>query len=220
MVFTRSLALFVLASLTIGCTTLPQYSDPSIPTEDLAVDGADQSRLPNPYLAHQKPVPEQARIEFEAAQKAMAAKKWDRAEAILRQMTQAYPTLSGPYVNLGLVYRQQEQHDLAADAFAEAIKVNPLNDTAYNQLAILHRERGKFAEAEGLYLKALEVWPHNPVAHRNLAILYDLYMGRLADALHHYQMSQKLADESERKLAGWIVDLQRRIAEQQQAAAR
>lgn len=209
--------LCMLAVLT-GCA-LPQLQQGTAnKAAESAQADADFEPIPDPYLAHTKPPSQAARTDFELAQQAMLAQQWQQARGLLEQMTQIYPELSGPYVNLALVYRQLNQDETAAEALERAIAVNPLNGEAYNQLAILRREQGNFAEAEKLYLQALEVWPHNPTVHRNLGILYDLYMGRLADALRHYQMSQKISGESERRIQGWIVDLQRRINDRQAAA--
>ncbi len=214
----RSLCCVLFAGWLAACSVVPGPSTTETGIENTAA--ADEEKIalmPDPYLAQAKPLPAGAAADFEQAQQAMAAQQWQNAQSLLEQMTQLYPSLSGPYVNLGLVYRQQNKSQLAIDAFKRAIAVNPLNSSAYNQLGVLYREQGEFQQAEQSYLQALEVWPHNAVVHRNLGILYDLYMGRFAEALQHYQMSQKVAAEPERRIEGWIVDLQRRMTDQQAA---
>ncbi len=199
----------LVVALLSACTTAPT-SNPDQTRKDF-------KPLPDPYLVQEKPLPAQARADFRQAVNAMNRQKWQEAEKILRRMTQAYPSLSGPHVNLGLVYRQMNKDSAAIESFKRATEINPLNSEAYNQLGILYREHGQFSQAEQSYLQALEVWPHNPVVHRNLGILYDLYMGRFDDALRHYQLSQKVSEEPEQRVAGWIVDLQRRMTEKQAA---
>ena len=167
--------------------------------------------IPNPYLTNKVSVPGKAEQEFARAQQAMQNNNWELAEGILTLMTETYPKLSGPYVNLGLIHWRKQQFDEAEKALRFAIETNPYNMDAYSQLGILLRERGKFAEAEKVYLQALEVWPHHLDSHKNIGVLYDLYMGRLPDALKHYKMAQRIAPGQDKKLEGWIVDLERRI---------
>lgn len=214
MQFIKCLALLVLLAIFVaGCSQIPGRKTAKSPK--IGDEGFEP--LPDPYLSQTDPLPTEVRQTFKQARQAMEAQEWQIAQAKLEQLIETDASLSGPYVNLGLIHWQQGEEDKAAEAFARAIEVNLLNSEAYNQFAILRREQGKFEEAEQLYLQALEIWPHNPVTHRNLGILYDLYMGRLADALRHYKLSQQLAEEPERQVEGWIVDLQRRITEQQAA---
>lgn len=212
---TKRLLLCVGAVLLNACSLLQQPGSTSPAASEAAVGETDAgfTPMPNPYNRSQKTLPNHVLARFMEAQLAMEAEQWSQAQALLEQLVGEYPTLSGPYVNLGLVYRQQGDLDRAEEMFRQAIAVNRLNGEAYNQLAVLHRERGEFEEAEQRYLEALDVWPHNAVVHRNLGILYDLYMGRFDQALQHYRMTQKLLPEPERQLEGWIVDLERRIAE-------
>lgn len=168
--------------------------------------------IPNPYLAQDVKVPEEAKAIFKQAKVAMQSEDWQTAEQLLIQLTGAYPTLSGGFVNLGIVNQQLENIEEAESAFKYAIEQNPLNGDAYVQYGILLREEGRFDEAESQYLKAIEVWPHNLPAHINLGILYDLYMGKFEAALKHYQMAKRLSADEDQQLAGWIIDLQRRMA--------
>ena len=47
--------------------------------------------------------------------------------------------------------------------------------------------------------------------HLNLAILYDLYMGKLPQALEHYQRYLELTSDEKSPVKGWVADLQRRM---------
>ena len=165
----------------------------------------------NPYLANPKPISVGIDSLFQRALKVHRLQNWSEAELAWQEITLTAPTLSGPYVNLGIVYEATERLEEAERAYQFAIDTNPLNVDAYNQLAILKRKAGKFSEAEALYKKALEVWPEHPASHRNIAILYDLYMGKLELALSHYQEYESLLDEPDRALKGWISDLRRRL---------
>lgn len=211
----RWMALVILLS---GCTSNPQQGansqshDASTSAQAVAVLPGTE-RTPNPYLHNQPAVDQQAQALFGTALIAMNKQQWAQAEAQLQRINREYPRLSGPYLNLGLVYLAQGETDKAEQAFTRAIAVNANNLAAYNQLAIMKREAGQFSAAETLYQQALVVWPFHPESHKNLGILYDLYLGKGALALQHYQAYQKLLDESDRQVNGWIIDLERRLAQ-------
>lgn len=176
-------------------------------------DGEVLEPIPNPYLADTKKVPQAADSAFQAALLSIQNEQWESARQQLEKMTQQFPQLSGPWVNLGLVNWRQERWDDAENAFEQAIVANPLNPDAYVQFGIMQRERGHFAKAEALYQQALTVWPHNLEAIINLGILYDLYMGRLNDALAQYELAKRLKSEPDQQLEGWVIDLKRRQAQ-------
>lgn len=79
-----------------------------------------------------------------------------------------------------------------------------------NEEAIALREQGDFAAAEQRYLRALSIAEEHAATHRNIGILYDLYVGDPDKALRHYKRYQSLTGDSDRAMAGWIADLQRR----------
>jgi len=79
-----------------------------------------------------------------------------------------------------------------------------------NTDAIALREQGDFPGAEAAYLAALGADPDHADTHRNLGILYDLYLGVPGRALHHYGRYQALTQATDRRVAGWIADLERR----------
>ncbi len=173
----------------------------------------------NPYLANPKVVPENIALLFQQAKQLHLAKDWPAAELAWQEITVSAPELSGPFLNLGLVYEATDQLALAEQAYNDAIEANSLNLDAYNQLAILKRKTGEFEQAEAQYLNALSIWPEHPKSHLNLAILYELYMGRFEPALVHYQQYQALAEQPNKRVVGWISDLRRRIDSLAQSSA-
>ncbi len=181
------------------------------------VDGEESAEvplvlIPNPYLLDPPSVSNRAKQEFARATAAMDAKQWKQAEGLLLLMTETYPKLSGPHVNLGICRYHQQNLEGAEAALNSARELNAANMDAYTWLGTLYREQGRFADAEQIYLAALEVWPHHPESHRNLGILYDLYMGRFEQALQHYKLLQQLSTEEDRQVKGWVMDLERRLA--------
>lgn len=227
MQYIKPLASFILTlSLLSACSFVPNNQSaqgaqkPHLPetqaNADSASENTNQSTNPaplsvNPYLS-QKPnnIPNRAQTRFDSAVKLLQNNKLAAAETQFSSLAKDHPSLSGPWLNLGLIHQRTERPESAKANFQRAIAANKTNLDAYNQLAILLREQGKFSEAEQQYLKALNVWPDHPASHRNLGILYDLYLGRLEEALEHYTRAQAL--EPKKPVRGWIADIKRRIA--------
>ncbi len=220
--FTRLIRFFILVgvlALIANCggspTKKPRKADQKAQAESSASAKEEEltpiELIPNPYLENQVNVPGKAKQEFARAQAAMAAKQYKQAVGLWTLMTETYPKLSGPYVNLGLANWSLGNLEEAESAFKFAIQTNKYNMDAYSQLGILYREQGKFAEAEQTYKSALEAWPHHRESVLNLGMLYDLYMGRYEDALNNYKLSQRLLPKPDKKVRGWIIDLERRI---------
>ncbi len=166
---------------------------------------------PNPYLQNKPAVSATAAAQFANATRAMRNKQWQQAETLLQQLLAQNKKYSGAYLNLGLVYRAQKEDKRAEQAFNDAITANHTNLDAYNQLAILQREQGRFSDAESNYKKALSIWPYHAESHRNIGILYDLYFGKNAEALAHFEAYQQLRGDGDKQITGWIADLQRRL---------
>lgn len=179
------------------------------------------SATPNPYLQNRPSVSRAAQQNFTDATRAMRNKQWALAESLLQNVITENSKLSGAYLNLGLVYSAQKEGERAEQAFNNAIAANHTNLDAYNQLAILQRESGNFSGAEANYNKALSLWPFHAESHKNIAILYDLYMGKSAEALPHYEAYLQLLGGEDKQVTSWIADLQRRlgIAPKPKAAA-
>jgi len=152
-----------------------------------------------------------AKLDYDRALKAAQDGNYDLAETLFIAMTEAYPTLSGPYLNLGLSYQRKEQFEAAEINFRKAILVQPKSSIAYNQLGILLRTKGEFERALEMYQKALDIDSDYALAHLNMGILLDLYLVKPAKALAHYRIYQKLTDKKDQKVAFWIVDLEQRL---------
>ena len=213
----KPLLLMLLLVLGNGCQYLPEI-DLAIKSEDEAASELGPVRSANPYLSNRPSISAEASERFQLASTAMASGDWDQAELELLWLTENHPQLSGPYLNLALLYDKSGQVDKVDTAFRQAIASNSNNINAYNQYGYYLRQQGKFSEAEQRYLQALEAWPDSADSHLNLGILYDLYMGKLQMALQHYQSYQSLLDEPERKVKGWIIDTQRRLKKRTQSA--
>lgn len=217
MKFTKLVASVILLVL-VGCASEPGKKSTAAKEDvapSLAAPGASilpaGPVTPNPYLQNKPSVSRQAQQNFADATRAMRNKQWAQAESLLQKVIAENNTLSGAHLNLGLVYRAQKEDKRAEQAFNNAITANHTNLDAYNQLAILQREAGNFTGAETNYKKALSLWPFHPDSHKNIAILYDLYMGKSAEALPHYEAYLQLLGGDDKQATSWIADLQRRL---------
>lgn len=211
----RYTSLLLAAVLLAGCQFMPsQESDETVAADVPAGEMPEPAiiRTPNPYLQDRPSVPSAARERFAAAEEALQQQAWEVAETDLLWLTENYPQFSGPFLNLALLYVQTDQLQKADVNFQQAIAANSNNIDAYNAYGIFLREQGRFSEAETIYQQALKVWPDSPETLINLGILYDLYMGKFDQALVQYRAYQALQDEPERKVQGWIVDIERRQA--------
>lgn len=218
--FSRKIpAILLLVSCTLftACSFIPERSEkqdaPISQAFSQASDSPDEAVAvsDNPYLADRANVSWTVEKSFKAAIDLLKQQQWSQAEQQLISLTENYPQYSGPWLNLAYLYHETDRNQEAEEAYQKAINANPRNINAYNELAILFREQGRFIESEQLYIQALSTWNDHPATHLNLAILYDLYMGRMDDALHHYRQYQSLQSEEDHKVKAWIADLQRRI---------
>ncbi|WP_439510387.1 tetratricopeptide repeat protein [Marinimicrobium koreense] len=199
-----------------ACATAPESSpeaEVNVQAEASAPSALPEGPMtPNPYEQATVSVSAKARADFDRALAAMEQGDHSQAQQWLSAMTEQYPALSGPWVNLAKIHSEQGRVAEAKAALEQALSINPNNLDAYNQLALLQREAGAFEAAEQSYRQALTVWPFHAQSHLNLGILLDLYRGEGEQALLHYRAYQQRQDEPDRRVAGWIVDLERRLA--------
>jgi Flp pilus assembly protein TadD len=165
----------------------------------------------DPAAGALEPIPETAQQGYDRALAALRAQDWLRAELELEQLVSDYPDYPGPQVNLAIVYLHDGRRADARAALDRALGAAPGNAAANNQLGILLRSEGKFDEAERAYRRALETDPSYALAHYNLAVLLDVYLLRGAEAIEHYEAYQGTLSEPSKTVAGWLIDLRRRV---------
>jgi tetratricopeptide (TPR) repeat protein len=94
--------------------------------------------------------------------------------------------LSFVYYELGYFYASEERHGLAAQAYQQAIKLQPDYVSPYNGLGTVYRHTGHLAKAEELYRQCLELAPAYIFPYYNLGgLLYEL--GRYDEAEVFYR---------------------------------
>ena len=148
---------------------------------------------------------------FEDAVLAMQNQRFADAELLLLELTAREPELSGPWANLGTVYLALDDPRAARVAFQRAVEINPDNCAAHNEMGVMSRQIGDFITAEANYLACVERVPDFREAYLNLGILYELYLGKLPEALAAYRTYQSLLEAPDRRVEGWVMDLERRL---------
>ena len=164
-------------------------------------------------------IPVQAAVDFKIAIAHLNKDRLEKAELVLKKMISDYPQLAGPYANLGVVFTRQKKWNEAKEVLLEGGLKNPKNIKILNQLGYVYRNSGDFKQAEKTYLSAIKKAPGETAAYLNIGILYDIYMGDFNQASRYYQKYQTMLSEPDRKVAGWIVDINRRAGIKTQIAS-
>ena len=144
---------------------------------------------------------------YNTALKHMRAKNYDTAILEMQRVAKMDKRVSGPWVNIGMAYKELGDIPKAKSAFQKALSINAKNPYALNQLAIMQREEGKFEQAEKLYMQALSTYPDYQNAHLNLAILCDVYLRKIACARDHYQEYLNLTGGQDKQVNAWMSQL-------------
>jgi len=148
------------------------------------------------------------KADYQQAIESMQSEQWQVARERLSRITTEQPTLSGPWVNLGITETMLGNHASAETDFKKAIDTNSQSIEAYNQLGMLYRRHGRLDEAQFIYEEALRRDPDNSNIHWNLAVLYDRYLPNPRQALAHYQRYQQLTATDDPQLQAWITTLE------------
>jgi tetratricopeptide (TPR) repeat protein len=111
------------------------------------------------------------------------------------------PTQDAPgYYALGLELYKQNRDEQAAEAFQQAIKLDPGFGAAYMKLALAYKALGRKEDAEKIYEQAVEVYeklvdkePKNAEAQLNLGEAYSR-LGDYQKSIEAYRRGVKLAE--------------------------
>ena len=191
--------------LVAACGSTPRVLPPAFAREEVA-DASAGARAPGAASV----VPERAAQQFAAAVKLMKSGGTAEAELEFQQLAMAYPQLSGPEVNLGMIYLQTSRLTDAEAAFQSALVRNPASTAAGNELGIVERKLGKFLEAEAAYQRTIAADPNYAPAYLNLGVLYDLYLAEPQKALEQFEHYLQLVGDN-KQVAGWLVELRKRV---------
>ncbi|MBL8269187.1 tetratricopeptide repeat protein [Steroidobacter sp.] len=210
----------LLGLLLSGCGSAPTESEPALPAQS-----AKQSAKPGSpeeaaaLTAAAEPVlPPEAVQQFDRAVTLMSSGDLAQAEQGFRSLATAYPSYSGPLLNLGILHAKAGKLDEAEKAIREAIARNANNAAAFNQLGIVYRKLGRFKEADEAYTRAVQIDPNYALAYLNLGVLCDLYLQEPQRALEAYERYLQLAATPDAKVTGWVTELKKRIGAEPRSA--
>jgi Flp pilus assembly protein TadD len=143
--------------------------------------------------------------------RALGLMRTDPTQASLefQLMTQTYPDLSGPYANLGILFRNSNQLADAESWLQKATEHAPWDAATWTEYGLTLRQAGKFSEARTAYEKAIAANPSYAAAHRNLAVLLDLYLDDPLTAQSEFETYKTLTGE-DKPVSGWLAELRAR----------
>jgi tetratricopeptide (TPR) repeat protein len=108
------------------------------------------------------------------------------------------PNFADGYYNLGKVYSQLNDYDLAQSYYEKAIEISPENPRYHYNLAIVYTAKGMLAESEREYLYAINIDPYYDKAHNNLGAVY-VKMDKLNEALAEFDKAYEINPKSDYK---------------------
>jgi tetratricopeptide (TPR) repeat protein len=85
----------------------------------------------------------------------------------------------------GNTYAAQQQNELAAGEYEQAVAINPDFSPAYNSLGYAYRAMGRKTDAEPVFKKYIELVPNDPNPHDSYAELL-MSMGRFDESIVEY----------------------------------
>lgn len=122
-----------------------------------------------------------------------------------------YPQQAQVHAQQGTAAYEQGDISRAIESWKQAVELNPADAVTVNNLALLLKQKNRFDEAAVLLEKGLKLSPEVAELHYNLAVISELYLLDLDRALAHYQRYQQLSASEDKKVTGWIADLERRL---------
>jgi tetratricopeptide (TPR) repeat protein len=193
--------------LVAACQSAPPRTSAAAPA---AVDAQAPAAAAPAGNVDATPIPERAAQQYAQALQLMKSGRNTDAELELKQLVAGYPQLTGPQLNLGLLYLHDSRLPEAEAAFKAVLELKPANAVAGNELGIVERRLGKFAEAEAAYQRTIAAEPNYAPAYLNLGVLYDLYLAQPQKALDEFERYIAIAGEN-KQVAGWMVELRKRV---------
>lgn len=218
--------ILLLTLLASACSTtgtnntndLPKLEDNSDVSKDIgevsAIDETSEN-IVQPFLGPDPMADIQVNAEIKKAYSDVAKltkeKKFTQALQLMEHIQTKYPQLSGPEYQRARILFVQKKYPDALIAINTSISSNPRNYYSLNLKGIILREMGRFEDANKTYLNAIDIFPPYPNSHLNLGVLLDLYMRDLSSALAKYKKYMQLTGGNDKKVANWIIEIERRI---------
>ena len=202
----RTLVLFPLCLIVAACATTAPKQRPQAQLQIQEAVGFTITETVN--------VSDNVRADYEQALFLLEQGRTLDGIAILENVVEEAPDVSGPRIDLGIARRHSGDLEAAEQHLVEALALNPNHPVIHNELGIVYRQTGRFSEARRSYEAALEIYPGYHHARRNLGVLCDLYLVDIECALASYEAyMQTVPGDDEASM--WIADLRYRIAQEE-----
>jgi tetratricopeptide (TPR) repeat protein len=163
-------------------------------------------------------LPPEAVQQFNNAVAMVGSGNLDAAEQAFKSLSSAYPSYSGPLVNLGILQAKSGKLEEAEKTLKAAIERKADNASAFNHLGIVYRRQGRFKEADEAYTRAVQIDPNYANAHLNLGVLCDLYLQQPQRALEAFERYLSLSSTPDEKVSGWVKELKIRLGSAERAS--
>lgn len=147
---------------------------------------------------------------YSAAVELLKKKKYQQSISAFEVIVRNNSTRAGPYINMGIAYRELGKYEEAKKVLLTATQANKKSAIAYNELGLVYRKLGEFDKAKDSYEKSIDNSSRYGPAYRNLGILCDIYLQDFRCAIRNYERYQSLTSGEDKTVALWIVDLKKR----------
>jgi TonB family protein len=138
-----------------------------------ATDETSATKPAGPARGASPPTENEIARELQASGvKALKARNYQEAVALLEASTVHDPHDSSAFNDLGRAYLQLHEYRQAESAFRKAIEANPDERYAYNNLGLALMDQKKYDEAIPEFQKQLQINPADAHVHPNLGRLY------------------------------------------------
>lgn len=151
---------------------------------------------------------------YEAALEMMKQKKYAEAITSLESVIRESGNRVGPFINLGISYKEMGKYDDSKKALLTATQMEKGSAIAFNELGLVYRRLGEFDRARKAYMKSISNKSRYRFPYRNLGILCDIYLQDLPCAIRNYKKYQNLTGNKNKEVRLWIVDLKNRMNKQ------
>jgi len=113
-------------------------------------------------------------------------REWRDDFSLFAAQVRTDPASAFGHYNLGAVYRERGELDLAREQWQITVAIDPRHSQAFSQLGSVALMQGRVLDAERYYTRALAVSRNNAEAHYNLAMVM-ARTGRPDEAIMHYE---------------------------------
>jgi tetratricopeptide (TPR) repeat protein len=117
-------------------------------------------------------VPDNAKKEFDVAQKALDAKHFDSGIAHLKKAIELYPNFPQAYATMGAAYLDEKKYKDAQTALEKAVELDPKAAGAFIELGATLNQLKDYPGAVTALNKGLELNPEVPAGDYELAKAY------------------------------------------------